>query len=92
MKSPRYIFFCDSGYDFQSSQDGFFTATLSRGGYRLTFVDAPREFGETLGSKLSLSMPRQIASDRALEDRIYVIELNNRYSRADLCYACSDGG
>jgi len=58
-------------------QSHFFATSVSRGGRRLTLIDPPTHVGESLGASLRNSLPRRIATDRANEDGIYVVELRS---------------
>ncbi|THH01797.1 hypothetical protein EW026_g965 [Hermanssonia centrifuga] len=53
----------------------FFSVAISQSGDKFSLLDAPMEIAQTLGNNLRSAFPHKIASDRAKEDGIYVIEL-----------------
>lgn len=60
----------------------FFSVAISQSGDKFSLLDAPMEIAQTLGNNLRSAFPHKIASDRAKEDGIYVIELKRGVSGA----------
>ena len=57
----------------------FFSIALSQNGDKLSLLGVPPQLAHSLGDNLRSTWPHRVASDRAREDGVHIIELRKGY-------------